>query len=71
MNIIQAFCIITILCAGAGDGLFEAECNSRDRVKQASTLYKPINLESNPLRKWTKVIRKQYTAKLEKTTKKD
>ena len=71
MNIIQAFCIIAVLCAGAGDGLFEADRNSHDRAKQASKLYKPINLESDPLRKWTKVIRKQYATKSEKNTKKD
>jgi hypothetical protein len=71
MNIIQALCIIAVLCAGIVDGLFEADCNSRDHAKQTNVLYKPINLESDPLRKWTKVIRKQRTAKSEKNTKKD
>jgi hypothetical protein len=71
MNIIQAFCIIVVLYAGAWDSLFEADHDSHDHAKQDSMLYKPINLESDPLRKWTKVIRKQYATKSEKNTKKD
>jgi len=71
MNFIQAIYLITALCIGSSLEISEGKRSTGDRAKQERTLYKPINMESNPLRKWTKVIRKQEAPKPEKTTKKN
>ena len=69
MNLIQAIYIVTVLCIGTPNQFSEGKRNTRDRAKQESTIYKPINMESNPLHQWTKVIRKQEAPKPEKTAK--
>ena len=72
MNLIKAIYIVAVFCiTGPLELSEEGKRNTHGRAKQESTIYKPINMESNPLRTWTKVIRKQEVPKPKKTATKN